>query len=93
MVDIEGINLFDIIKNWLSEESEINWKYIATKTNDYDMLGSIWIKHYVLIHVYQNYVVIMDPYNSMCCVPQILQATNPHFFDELYKILIDASDS
>lgn len=93
MVDIEPVNLFDIIRKWLAEESEIGWKYIATQIDNSYLLGSIWIKHYMLIYVYSDHIVVMDSYNSMCCIPQILQATNPDFFDELYKIVINASDT
>jgi hypothetical protein len=55
------------------------------------MIGSIWVKHYVIIHVYQSYVVVIHPYHSMDSKSITIKAFNREFFDELYKVLVDAT--
>lgn len=82
--------LFDIVRDWLEKDARTNWDYAATRTNTI-MQGSIWIAHYVVIHVYDAHVIVIYPYHSMCCNSVTIQASKPEFFTDLYNILTKAT--
>ena len=82
--------LFDIVRDWLAKDARTNWDYAATRLNS-SMRGSIWIAHYVIIHIYDTYVIVIYPYHSMCCNSVTIQASKPDFFSDLYKTLIRAT--
>jgi hypothetical protein len=91
-------DLFEIIKYWLEFDDRIDWNYASTNIGhiggDKDsMIGSIWIKHYVIIHVYKSYVVVIHPYHSMDSESITISALDQNFFDELYKVLVNATSS
>lgn len=82
--------LFDIVRDWLDKDARTTWDYAATRTNS-AMQGSIWVAHYVVIHVYDDHVIVIYPYHSMCCNSKTIRAVSPKFFEDLYKTLVIAT--
>lgn len=85
------INLFDILCEWLDKDPRTNWQYSPSRYSSPDsMLGSIWITHYVVLHVYDRHVIVLYPYHSMHCSSITIEVIHPSFFDDLYDVLIKA---
>lgn len=86
-----SINLFDIICEWLEEDPRTDWQFAPSRRDPPDtMLGSIWITHYVILHVYEEYVMVLYPYHSMYCTTVTIEAIHPTFFDDLHDIIVRA---